>query len=51
MLELINQYEGCQSLARAAMSSPSDENEKAAFEGLLGCVNQIVQFCNYSKEL
>lgn len=49
ILQLIENYKGCQDLARAAMSDPSQENEKAAFEGLLGCVDSIRHFNQYSK--
>lgn len=51
MLQIIEDYKGCQELARAAMTTPNQENEKAAFEGLLTCVDQIQQFNSYSKEL
>jgi len=50
-MKLIEDYTGCQELARKAMSSPSPENEKAAFEGLLGAVESISSFFNFTKEL
>lgn len=48
---IIEEYKGCQELARAAMSSPSHETEKAAFEGLLVAVDSISEFFAYSKQL
>jgi hypothetical protein len=50
-MKLIEDYTGCQELARKAMSSPSPENERAAFEGLLGAVESISSFFNFTKEL
>lgn len=51
VLQLIENYKGCQDLARAAMATPSPETEKAAFEGLLGAVDSISRFFQYSKSL
>jgi len=51
MVEVIEGYKGCQDLARQAMSMPSHDNEKAAFEGLMVCVDSISRFYNYSTEL
>jgi len=50
-MKLIEDYTGCQELARKAMSSPSPENEKAAFEGLLSAVDSISSFFNFTKEI
>jgi len=50
-MKLIEDYTGCQELARKAMSTPSPENERAAFEGLLTAVDSISSFFNYTKEL
>lgn len=50
-LAAITDYTGCQELARQAMSSPTEENEKAAFNGLLGAVDAIAAFFNYTKQL
>jgi hypothetical protein len=50
-MKLIEDYTGCQELARKAMSTPSPENERAAFEGLLTAVDSIASFFNYTKEL
>lgn len=47
----IENYEGCQDLAKKAMSEPSHENEQKAFEGLLGAVEQISIFFNFTKQL
>lgn len=47
----IQEYKGCQDLARKAMSEPTPENELAAFEGLLGAVDDIASFFNFCKEL
>lgn len=51
VLGKIEDYKGCQSLARQAMTTPSHENEKAAFEGLLECVDSIATFFQFAKEL
>lgn len=50
-LQLIEGYTGCQELARQAMSNPSHENEKAAFEGLLSCVDSIASFFSFCKDM
>jgi len=50
-MKLIEDYTGCQELARKAMNTPSPETEKAAFEGLLGAVSSIASFFNFTKEL
>jgi len=47
----IEDYKGCRELARKAMSTPTKENELAAFEGLLGAVDSIATFFNYTNEL
>jgi len=47
----IEEYKGCQELARAAMSKPSDKTEMAAFEGLLLAVDSIAQFYQFSKDM
>jgi hypothetical protein len=49
--QLIEDYKGCRELARKAMSTPTKENELAAFEGLLGAVDSIATFFNYTNEL
>jgi hypothetical protein len=49
--KMIEEYKGCTDLARKAMSSPTPDNERAAFEGLLGAVDTISAFFQYSKEL
>jgi len=51
VLRLIEDYKGCQDLARMAMSQPTPQNEKAAFEGLLLSVESISAFFNFSKAL
>lgn len=50
-MKSIEDYTGCQQLARAAMNTPSPENEKAAFEGLLVAVDSIATFFSLTKEL
>lgn len=50
-LKKIEDYKGCQELARMAMSDPSAENELMAFEGLLDSVDSIATFFEYSQEL
>jgi len=47
----IEEYKGCQELARAAMSKPSQETEEAAFEGLLKAVESIQTFYNFSRDM
>lgn len=49
--QLISEYKGCQDLARQAMSAPTPENEKAAFEGLLVAVDSVQSFYRHSKSL
>jgi len=51
VLSAIEEYKGCQELARKAMSEPSHENEQEAFEGLLGAVDSIATFYGFCKEL
>lgn len=51
VFQAIEEYKGCQELARAAMSKPSSETERAAFEGLLKAVDSISLFFNFSKSL
>jgi len=51
VLRLIEEYKGCQDLARMAMSQPTPQNERAAFEGLLKSVESIAAFFNFSKAL
>lgn len=51
VMRALLEYKGCQELARRAMSSPTPENESAAFEGLLASVDSVSLFYNYAKEL
>jgi len=51
VLKKIEEYKGCQDLARKAMSTPTYENEKEAFEGLLAAVDSIATFFDYAKSL
>ena len=51
VLQLLEQYKGCQDLARKAMSTPTLANETEAFEGLLDSVKSIALFFSMSKEL
>lgn len=51
VFEAIEGYEGCQELARAAMSNPSRETELAAFEGLLKAVDSIALFHKFSQKM
>jgi hypothetical protein len=48
--QTIDEYKGCQELARAAMSTPTPETEKAAFEGLLLAVDSISEFFGLAKD-
>lgn len=50
-MKMITDYAGCQDLARKAMTDPTAANEKAAFNGLLGAVDSIAAFFNYTKQL
>lgn len=47
----IEEYTGCQELARAAMTKGDDETRLAAFEGLLPAVDHIHDFSEYSKDM
>lgn len=51
LIALISDYKGCKELARIAMSTPTRENEQAAFEGLLLAVESIKQFFDYAMQL
>jgi len=51
ILARVEDYKGCRELARTAMSTPTKENEQAAFEGLLDAVEAISSFFEYSKAL
>lgn len=51
IMKTLSDYKGCSDLARKAMGSPSPENEKNFFEGLLTSVDNISQFFEFSKEL
>lgn len=51
LIQLISDYKGCKELARIAMSTPTRENEQAAFEGLLTAVESIKQFFDYAMQL
>jgi len=48
---LIEGYEGCIELVRKAMKTPTKENELSAFEGLLGAVESIAAFYDYTTQL
>jgi len=50
-LSKIEEYKGCQDLARKAMSNASYENELEAFEGLLYAVDSIATFFDFAREL
>lgn len=47
----LEEYKGCQDLARKAMSTPTFENEQTAFEGLLSSVDDISVFYHFAREL
>lgn len=51
MLQLIDDYKGCRELVRVAMSTPSPQNEAAAFTGLLLSVDSISAFFEFAREL
>jgi len=50
-LRLLDDYKGCQDLARKAMSTPTHDNELAAFEALLGVTSHISVFFDTAKQL
>lgn len=47
----VDQYVGCQELARTAMRDATTENEQKAFEGLLSAVDSISAFFNFHGTL
>jgi hypothetical protein len=51
VLGLIEDYKGCRELIRVSMSTPSPENELAAFNGLLLSVDSIATIFEYAKDL
>ena len=51
VLQLLEEYKGCQDLARKAMSTPTLANETEAFEGLLDSVKSIATFFTFSKQI
>ena len=51
VLQLLEEYKGCQELARKAMSTPTLANETEAFEGLLEAVKSIATFFSFSKQI
>jgi len=51
LLSLIDDYEGCQELAKKAIKEGGKEAEQAAFEGLLGAVASISQFHQFSQDI
>jgi hypothetical protein len=50
-LRLLEDYKGCQDITRKAMSTPTQENEAAAFEALLVVTNQIHTFFDTARDL
>jgi len=50
-MQKIEEYKGCQDLARKAMATPTKENEIAAFQGLLAAVDDISIFYHQTKSL
>ena len=51
VLALLEEYKGCQDLARKAMSTPTLANETEAFEGLLDSVKSIATFFSFSRQV
>jgi len=51
VMKSIEDYKGCRDVVRKAMSQPSPENDKAAFDALLVVVNDIASFFEYAKKL
>jgi len=50
-MQRIEEYKGCQELARKAMATPTKENELQAFQGLLAAVDDISIFYHQAKTL
>jgi len=51
ILEHLTNYKGCGDLIRKAITSPSPENEDAAWAAVLPCVDRLKDFYDYSLEL
>lgn len=51
VLKTIDDYQGCQDQVRKALTTPSQETERAAFEALLVVVGHIALFFDYAKKL
>jgi len=51
VIQLIEDYKGCRELVRVAMSEPSTEHERSAFEGLLKAVDSISFFFEYARKI
>jgi len=51
VLRQIDEYKGCRELVRQAMSEPSAEHERAAFEGLLVAVDSISLFFELGRQM
>lgn len=51
MLKIITEYKDAQEFCRIAMSKPSPDSEKDAFENLLACVDCVASIFEFSKAL
>jgi hypothetical protein len=51
IVEHLTNYKGCGDLIRKAITSPSTENEDAAWSAVLPCVDRLKDFYDYSLEL
>jgi len=51
IVEHLSNYKGCGDLIRKAITSPSSENEDAAWAAVLPCVDRLRDFYDYSLEL
>jgi len=51
IVEHLANYKGCGDLIRKAITSPSTENEDAAWAAVLPCVDRLKDFYDYSLEL
>jgi len=51
ILDKLNSYKGCDELIRSAISKPTPESEKAAWEAILPSVDILQEFFVFSVEI
>jgi hypothetical protein len=49
--KVITEFKGCHDLCKDAISNPSEQSERAAFEGLLGSIDVISEIRQHSNAL